>query len=320
MSSWNTSLPRKRIRLGFHQPVPAGRFQTKETPATVVSAYYPLQKSKYTVDHYNTWLKLFLTNCEAHLVFFTNAETAPFIESCRSNFQEKTKIIILEKSEWVSNTQFSAEFWDNQHAIDRESNIHSPELYKVWFEKKEFVKRAIALNPWNHTDFVWCDAGICRSESFAKLIKQFPVASRIPTDKILLCNVGEYTERDEHIQIINGVPFQGGATGNMRIGGGIVAASIAMWNIYDTIYTSTMNKYIDANLFCGKEQNILETMVLEHRNYISLVSPEKIGPELWFYLALWLCVGENAFKRMNHPSQKNIPMTYEQLAKLDKLH
>lgn len=317
MSSWNAGLPRKRIRLGLYQPTPAGRFTTKELPATVVSAYYPLQKSKYTYDHYNKWLRLFLTNCEAHMVIFTNAETAPFLESCRSNFPTKTKVVILEPNEWTATTQFPADFWENQHAIDKESNIHSPELYKVWFEKKEFVKRAIEMNPWNHTDFVWCDAGICRSESLSKLMKRFPVSSRIPTDKILLCNVGEYTEKDEQVKYINGIPFQGGASGSMRIGGGIVAASVSMWTIYDKIYTDTMNKYIQANVFCGKEQNVLETMVLEYRNHISLVAPERIGPEVWFYLALWLSVGENAFKRMNHPVQKQTQMTYEQLDMLD---
>jgi hypothetical protein len=201
--------------------------------------------------------------------------------------------------------------------MDPEKTIHSPELYKVWYEKKEFVKRAIALNPWNHTDFVWCDAGICRSEAFAKVLKNFPVASRIPTNKILLCNVGEYTERDEQIYMVNGVPIQGGASGKMRIGGGIVAASKTMWEVYDRLYEQTVDKYIQARLFFGKEQNILETLVLEHRDKVSLVEPKPIGPELWFYLALWLGVGPNAYKRMNDSQSQMKQMSYEEIAALD---
>lgn len=317
MSSWGQSTQRKRIRLGYHQLTPAGIFQDKTTPATIVSAYYPLQKSKYTTSHYERWLTLFLQACEGHMVLFTDAATAPFLTKARAKFLDRTRIIILEQETWTSSTQFPKSFWEQQHMMDPEKTIHSPELYKVWYEKKEFVKRAIALNPWNHTDFVWCDAGICRSEAFAKVLKNFPVASRIPTNKILLCNVGEYTERDEQIYMVNGVPIQGGASGKMRIGGGIVAASKTMWEVYDRLYEQTVDKYIQARLFFGKEQNILETLVLEHRDKVSLVEPKPIGPELWFYLALWLGVGPNAYKRMNDSQSQMKQMSYEEIAALD---
>ncbi len=317
MSSWGQSAQRKRIRLGYHQPIPAGTFQAKSTPATIVSAYYPLHKSKYSQKQYERWLALFLQNCEGHMVFFTDATTAPFIATHRAAYKDRTRIEVLEPSKWTANTHFSERFWKIQHDIDPEKETHSVELYKVWYEKKEFVKRAIALNPWNHTDFVWCDAGICRSEVFAKLIKEFPVASRIPTNKILLCNVGEYTERDEQIYMVNGVPIQGGASGKMRIGGGIVAASKEMWAIYDQLYEQTVDKYIQAGIFFGKEQNILETLVLEHRGQVSLVEPKPIGPELWFYLALWLSVGPDAFRRMNDPKEQMKPMSYDELYALD---
>ena len=317
MSSWSQSTQRKRIRLGYHQPTPVGKFEPKSQPATIVTAYYPLQKSKYTTKHYEGWLKHFLSNCEGHMVIFTDTTTVPFIEQLRSAYKNRTKVIVLDPSKWTSTTQFPKSFWEEQHQMDPEKAIHSIELYKVWYEKKEFVKRAIALNPWNHTDFVWCDAGICRSESFAKLIKHFPVASRIPTNKFLLCNVGEYTEKDEQVYMVNGVPIQGGASGKNRIGGGIVAASKELWATYDTLYEQIVDKYIQARLFIGKEQNILETLVLEHREQVSLVEPKPIGPELWFYLALWLSVGSNAFKRMNDASHQMKQMSYEELAALD---
>ena len=317
MSSWGQTAARKRIRLGYYQPTPAGNFQEKTAPATIVTAYYPLQKSKYTTKQYEGWLKLFLQGCEGHMVIFTDEATAPFLTGLRSAYKDRTRVVVLARDRWTSSTQFSERFWQNQHVRDPEKTTHSVELYKVWYEKKEFVKRAIQMNPWNHTDFVWCDAGICRSEAFAKCLRNFPVASRIPTDKILLCNVGEYTERDEQIYMVNGVLIQGGASGKMRMGGGIVAASKEMWTVYDTLYEQTVDKYIQANLFFGKEQNILETLVLEHRDKVSLVEPKPIGPELWFYLALWLGVGPNAFRQLNDAKAQLKPMTYEELAALD---
>lgn len=317
MSSWNQGAARKRIRLGYHQPTPAGIFQEKMAPATIVTAYYPLQKSKYSHKHYERWLSLFLQSCAGHMVIFTDEATAPFLTQQRSAHKDRTRVVVLERDQWTATIQFPKSFWEKQHMMDPEKTIHSPELYKVWYEKKEFVKRAIQMNPWNHTDFVWCDAGICRSEAFTKCLRDFPVASRIPTNKILLCNVGEYTERDEQIYMVNGVSIQGGASGKMRIGGGIVAASKEMWAVYDRLYEQTVDKYIQANLFFGKEQNILETLVLEHRDQVSLVEPKPIGPELWFYLALWLGVGPNAFHRMNDAKAQMKRMSYEELSALD---
>lgn len=174
MSSWG-AVARPRIRLGYHQVKPAGTFVKKELPTTVVSAYYEMP-SKYPKENYRKWVRLFLESVDCWLVFFCEKDLVPFIEDCRKEYPEKTTIVILPREHWVANKAFPPTFWKDQHATDPEKNIHSPELYKVWFEKKEFVKRAMEMNPYGHTDFVWTDAGICRSEGLAALIRNYPVA------------------------------------------------------------------------------------------------------------------------------------------------
>ena len=208
-------------------------------------------------------------------------------------------------------------FWDSQHTIDPEKAYHSPDLYKVWYEKKEFVKRAILLNPWNHTDFVWADAGILRSKELCSLIKDgFPHANRIPTDRMLLSNVGEFTEKDSIVRTINGVEFRGDTSGKMRIDAKVIAGSSESWKQYDILYDSILDKYRTANLFLGKEQTLMATLVLEHSSFVSLVEPKPIGPEFWYYLILWLGVVQPLFTRMNSDATNMKRHSYADLLKL----
>lgn len=311
MSSWGAAA-RPRIRLGYRQIKPAGTFVKKELPATVVSAYYEMP-SKYPKENYRKWVRLFLEGVDCWLIFFCEKDLVPFIEDCRKAYPEKTTIVILPRERWVANQDFPPTFWQEQHAVDPEKGIHSPDLYKVWFEKKEFVKRAMELNPYNHTDFVWTDAGFCRSEGFAALIRQYPNADRIPTNKFLMLNVGEFTEKDNDIVNVNGVPIRGGGHGKMRIGGTLLAASRDSWLKYSEAYDSILNRYVEAKLFCGKDQSIMATLVLENTDLISLVEPKAIGPELWFYLGLWLGCSEKLYGVLNDTTRQGQKKTYDEL-------
>lgn len=317
MSSWGASAnARPRIRLGYHQVRPAGPFVDKPLPATMVSAYYEMP-SKYPKEQYRTWIRLLLESVPCHLVFFCEEELVPFIEDCRKAYPELTTIVPLSRDQWTANTRFSEAFWQAQKGLDPEANIHkSTDLYKVWYEKKEFVRRAIELNPYGHTDFVWTDAGCCRMEGVARLIKHFPVASRIPTDKIMLLNIGEFTERDEIRQTIQGVQLQGGPMTKQRIGGTLIAGSKEAWARYSEQYDTVLQKYLDAGLFIGKDQTIMATLVLEHRDTVSLVEPKPIFSEQWFYLLLYLGCSEKLFKILNDKEKVRQRRSFQELEAL----
>jgi hypothetical protein len=315
MSSWTNKNILKKIRLGYYQPNPFGTFLKKSLPPTIVSAYYEMS-SKYPKENYRTWIRLFLENCQAHIIFFCEESFKPFVEDCRKNFKDRTNIQILDRKEWTANTEFSNDFWEKQHLIDSEKSIHSVDLYKVWYEKKEFIKRAIALNPWKHTDFVWADAGLLRSQELCNLVKDgFPYADRIPTDRILLSNIGQFTENDSVVRTINGIVFRGDTSGKMRIDAKLIAGSIESWNQYDKLYESILDKYINAKIFLAKDQTIMATLVLEHPNTVSLVEPKPIGGEPWFYLILWLGAAPIIYNKMISDSTNTRKHTYTDLLK-----
>jgi hypothetical protein len=313
MSSWGAGPAPPPPRLGYYQKLPAGTFKGTKEPSTVVSAYYDM-KSKYDPQRYRVWIRLFLESTECYMVFFTEAALAPFIEDCRKGKEDKTRVVILPREEWAANTRFPPGFWEKQHAIDVEKNIHSPELYKVWYEKKEFVKRAIALNPFGHSTYVWTDAGIIRNPEIRDLVaKNFPVTERIPTDRMLLFNWWPYVLSDEKDVVFPGDIRIKQPYAKPRIMAGTLAGSIGAWAKWDSLYDECMGRFIAAGLFVGKEQNIMGVVAIESKDAVSLLDLRKISPEPWFYLLLYLGVSEPLYKLFRSETANKIKETYRGL-------
>ena len=230
---------------------------------------------------------------------------------------DKTRIIILDKSEWVSNTKIDARVWTDSLEKDPEKDIHTIDLYKIWHEKKEFLRRAINLNPFNHDDFVWADAGICRDPYLAKLIKDFPKASRIPTDRVMLLNISPFTIDDYNIDQYKDYSIKGNFLNKDRIGGGIIAGPAKYILLWADLYDKVFNKYVSAGRFVGKDQSIMATVFLENKHMVSLVAVNKIMKEQWFYLLFYLGVNDRLFSYISRGSIK-LHQSYEAL--LDKFY
>jgi len=300
----------KKITLGYRQEYPEGKFIEKTKEATVVSAYYEMP-SKHSINNYKEWIRLFLESIPCYLVFFTEEPYREFIEDCRRNYKDKTHIIILDRSLWKAN-KFEDKYWKNQQIKDDERELHkSIDLYKIWYEKKEFVKRAIELNPFNHEDFVWTDAGfIGRRSELISLVKEYPKANRIPTNRILMLNYWPFSLKDNTIKN----DIMGGGSGRPRIQGAIIAGHKDMWKKYDILYDKMIEKYNKADLFTGKDQTIMASITLENRDFISLLELKPISPESWFYLVLWLGVNDNLYSVFSSNKTNTIKKTYKELA------
>lgn len=137
-------------------------------PATIVSAFYRLPKSKHSMEDYRSWLTNFLSKIEGPVVFYTNEESVPMIKELRGD-----RLITLNLTYKVSNLSISPsashhtlesvksqsltshthiierdqspfevdvnkgkeEFWEKQTNIDPEKSIHGPALYASWNAK-----------------------------------------------------------------------------------------------------------------------------------------------------------------------------------------
>lgn len=141
----------------------------------LVSALFPLSKSKHSMHDYTWWLTNFLEPITTDIYFFTTPDLEPLVRKVRGNLP----ITI--------NTTFSSPFdipplagleekYDEMHGIDREKGIHSSALYAVWNGKPYFLDEGVK-NAGKVYDYAfWNDAGSFRNQH--KYVK-WPDSNRV---------------------------------------------------------------------------------------------------------------------------------------------
>jgi hypothetical protein len=130
-------------RVPFQSPVPeVPTAVANATQILLVSAFFPLSKSKHSLEDYAGWLSMFLKPVKTHVYFFTCPEMERKVREIRGDLP----ITI--------NTSFTTPFdvpplyglrddYELMHEIDREKSRHSAELYAVWNAKPYFLDQAV---------------------------------------------------------------------------------------------------------------------------------------------------------------------------------
>jgi len=251
------------------------------TQPTVVSAYYPI-KSKHSIQDYLKWILDFWPKIDCPLVFYTEPQIVSHLESAFQG-RNKTKIIGVPFQELRAFTKLSGKTWLTTHSIDPEQNIHSPELYAIWYEKKEFVMRTIEINPFESDHFIWCDAGICRYPEWIPYLRYFPRRDLIPSDKMLILRINPFEGL-----VVDDIP--GMFDKQNTVGGGILAGNRIAWITWSKAYDVMLMKYYLAGRFIGKDQNIMASVILKEPNIAVLIDPPKSMNiiQRWFYLLFFL--------------------------------
>jgi hypothetical protein len=132
---------------------------------TIVTSYYTVP-SKHSSDEYVNWISN-LMSFDNNFVIFTEAQHLDLIRSLRVGKEDRTVIVIEELGSSSMATKYDSEFWERQQAMDPEGAIHkSKELYIIWNEKVEWLKRASVSNPFDSDFFAWFDIGFFRSDEF----------------------------------------------------------------------------------------------------------------------------------------------------------
>jgi hypothetical protein len=249
---------------------------------TVVSAYYPIP-SKFKPDKYLEWIMAFWPKISCPLIFFTDPAIAPKFEELLRG-RGPTAVIGLPFHELSAFQKLSPMAWAEAHLIDHERDKHSPELYAIWYEKKEFVARAIEMNPFGSDHFVWCDAGICRFPEWIPQLQAFPRREAIPTGAVLALRISPFDQP----MCADGI--RGDFTLGSSVGGGILAADKTGWKLWSKAYDEMLLRFCLAGRFIGKDQNIMGSMILERPELALIVDPPAAMSSIqrWFYLLFYL--------------------------------
>jgi hypothetical protein len=231
--------------------------------ATVVTAFYPLSKSKHGVGKYHEWLRLFCA-IPCNLVVFTDEASAALILEARG--ERPTHLVIRQFDSWQMTSPTMMEMWGRHHAWDPEQNIHSPELYAVWALKQECVMEAIRIDPFSSEYFVWCDIGIQRIPDMQQWYMSFPH----PQICHRLCSGGQiaFLEVDPIPDVFAEAWKQRAplpeAIPRVTLGGGCIAGNKAAWADFSEVYVRTLQKFDKRNIFAGKDQIVYVYMLLMH--------------------------------------------------------
>jgi hypothetical protein len=243
--------------------------------ATIVTAFYPLEKSKHGVRKYLEWIRNFC-QIQKPIVIFTDSRMAPLLERLRRESADKTRIITKEFDTYDMTAPDRMAFWRQQTALDPEAAIHSPELYAVWALKQECVALAIAENPFGHDWFVWCDIGIQRVTDLQPLYESFPdkVTSLCAPGRIHFLEVSRipdvYVARRGQSPMLYPPP----AT---TLGGGCIAGDRVAWATFSASYIAMLDRFRERGWFAGKDQIVFFAMLAERSMPFRLFHAVPIG-------------------------------------------
>lgn len=243
----------------------------------VVSAFYRIP-SKFAVERYFQWMEPFFTKTTFSLVLFTEAELLPIFQHWCEKRGNRVVLVGLPFPQFRALQKWGPDFWIQQKRKDHEES-HTPELYCMWYEKKEFVLRAMEL--FRADSYIWCDSGILRFPDWLEKMGRFPRAEKVEAGKMTLLQIAEFGEMDTSLTNFQHVN---------RVGGGIQAADRETWIWWSEQYDAMMNNYIATNRFCGKDQSIMASIALDSPGRVTLIKPplDLDGYSKWFWLLLWL--------------------------------
>jgi hypothetical protein len=232
--------------------------------ATVVTAFYPLGKSKHGTGKYHLWLQN-LCAIPCNLVVFTDATTAPLIREARGD--RPTVIHERPFDAWDMTTPAMMEMWRRQMDRDPERAIHSPELYAVWAIKQEAVMSVIAENPFQSRWFIWCDIGIQRHAHLQPWYMTFPTVDAC--ERLIAQGRMTFLEVRPIPQGIvdhwaRAVKYTGPAP-SITLGGGCIAGDAAAWSDFSQAYKEELSRFDAAGHFNGKDQIVFFMMLINRR-------------------------------------------------------
>jgi hypothetical protein len=230
----------------------------------VVTAFYPLTKSKHGVAKYIPWLQLFC-KIPCRLVVFTDASMEGQIREWRGSLMDHTVIVTRPFESYRMTTPAMMDMWRRHHLIDPERGIHSPELYAVWAMKQECVREAFTII--DGPTYIWCDMGILRDPLMLPYYMTFPrtdaCVAILPAGRLTFLEVSmipeSFVERWRFRQPVAWpVP-------SVTLGGGCIAGDRAAWTEFGAAYEATLADFDAAGRFNGKDQIVYFAMLMERK-------------------------------------------------------
>jgi hypothetical protein len=238
--------------------------------ATIVTAFYPLQKSKHSIQEYASWIHNFITNITSPIILFTEEPFCSLVQQMRDEAGLSSTLQIIQKP--FDEVKFSSpewiDIWTKQLLIDKWAHVHGQELFRVWANKPFFVEEAIQRNPFQSEIFVWCDVGCWRDPTVAKICGPgWPAAHKITPKQMHIITVNsmrsflqQVASKDSwtHEEVVRDINVRDQAL----VGGTILLGDKEAWSQWIPAFEASLHYYIQNNLFAGDDQAVISSTIL----------------------------------------------------------
>jgi hypothetical protein len=194
----------------------------------IVSAFYKIP-SKMPYEWYLPKIINFFKSVRAvPVVFFTTPDVIEDVQKYTTT--EHAKIVYLPFEDLNAFKKYGIAFWERQKSRDPQE-YHTYQLGAVWYEKKEFVIRAVDIQ--RSEVYIWCDAGCVRDQLSCTLGAQFGTRTNY-----------NINDNRMHIQKISEQSTQDFYRFDYKfVGGAIIAGNALAWMSYSELYDTILLKY-----------------------------------------------------------------------------
>lgn len=264
----------------IHTVLPPTTHTTSDT--TLVTCYFQLEISKASREKYMGWMHNMLIIKKPMVIFCDNA-SKEYIMQMRQGLP--TKMVIMDWQDFYVYQHWGQVFVD-QVPMDPERYIgHCPELYMIWNEKSHFLWRAMQMCDTPY--FLWVDIG-CFRETNTRFL-DWPNPEKmlaLPRKQVLLLEVIPFTQSELATDNILYLPDFLRVN---HIGGTIFGGHRDALEIWHEKYYEMLQHFVNVGKFIGKDQSIMNSVYLIHRDLCNLVKTDKnCGHDEWFYFQPYL--------------------------------
>ncbi|KAJ7164558.1 hypothetical protein C8R43DRAFT_233099 [Mycena crocata] len=276
----------------------------------LVTAFYPLSKSKHTMREYESWLSQLLQPVTTDIYFYCPVEMEALVRQCRGDLPITVDTTYSSPFD-IPPLNASREHYFKMHSQDRERARHSPELYAVWNAKPFFLDEAVQTlsRTGKQYDYAfWNDAGSLRSThkytgwpDSTRVQQVWEEGSALAGEKVedlLFFPIDGIPHPSMKYWVQDHGPIDTAFSEGSFFGGS--PSTIAWWR--RTFY-AYHDHYLRLDLFVGKDQTLINAILLLFPSRVIAVwldDPEapahtgvdegalgNCGAE-WFYYQFWL--------------------------------
>ncbi|KAL5513823.1 hypothetical protein ACEPAH_4224 [Sanghuangporus vaninii] len=266
----------------------------------LVSAFFPLSKSKHSMAQYSDWLSRFLGKITTPVYFFAPPDLEPTIRSIRGALP-----IVID-------TRFQTAFdipplkgreadYEKMHGWDREKEHHSPDLYAIWAAKPFLLAEALrrlrddrgltelGLKNTDNIEYAfWSDAGsFRRTHTYAswpdlarldEVWKDGETLSGMKKDEIVFFPLQHLPDVSMQLWTENLGPIDNDVSEGSFFGGN---PKVAEW--WERYYYAYHDHYLAQHVFVGKDQTLINALfVLQPSHFISVWHGDSDAPAALF--------------------------------------